>query len=155
MKILLSIKPEFVEKIFNGEKRYEFRKQIPKENVEKVFIYESAPTQSIVGWFLINKTISGHPDYIWERCKQDGGIDKKRFYSYCGMRNTIHAFEIGEIHKYEQPINPYHNTDNFVPPQNYMYLQSSDRFDDLPPTHSHTAQPSLYSVPALAIMPRV
>ena len=26
MKVLLSIKPEFVEKIFSGEKRFEYRK---------------------------------------------------------------------------------------------------------------------------------
>ena len=30
MKVLLSIKPEFVEKIFSGEKRFEYRKNIFK-----------------------------------------------------------------------------------------------------------------------------
>ena len=30
MKVLLSIKPEFVEKIISGEKKFEFRKSLPK-----------------------------------------------------------------------------------------------------------------------------
>lgn len=30
MKVLLSIKPEFAERIFNGSKKYEFRKVIFK-----------------------------------------------------------------------------------------------------------------------------
>ena len=33
MKVLLSIKPEFAEKIFNGTKKYEFRKSIFKNKV--------------------------------------------------------------------------------------------------------------------------
>ena len=66
MKILLSIKPEFVAKIFNGEKRVEFRKMIPKKHFDKVFIYESSPTQHIVGWFSVSRVIKGHLDKIWK-----------------------------------------------------------------------------------------
>ena len=35
MKILLSIKPEFAEKIFSGSKKYEFRRRIFKAPGEK------------------------------------------------------------------------------------------------------------------------
>ena len=34
--ILLSIKPEYVERIFNGSKKYEFRKYLTQEKVEKI-----------------------------------------------------------------------------------------------------------------------
>ena len=33
--ILMSIKPEYVNKIFSGEKKYEYRKRICKNNIEK------------------------------------------------------------------------------------------------------------------------
>lgn len=131
MHILLSIKPEFVEKIFNGEKRFEFRKQIPKQNIDKVFVYASAPTQNIVGWFIVDRIISGHPVDVWKRCKQDSGIDEKRFYLYCGDKNMVHAFQIREIHKYEKPVDPFEEAENFVPPQNYMYLHNSHPFDEI------------------------
>ena len=36
MKVLLSIKPEYVDKIFSGEKRYEYRKSMFKnKNIDK------------------------------------------------------------------------------------------------------------------------
>ena len=43
MKVLLSIKPEFVEAIFSGEKLYEYRKAIFKKNVTTVVIYATKP----------------------------------------------------------------------------------------------------------------
>ena len=40
MKVLLSIKPEFADKIFNGTKKYEFRKSIFKnKDVDTVVVY--------------------------------------------------------------------------------------------------------------------
>ena len=48
MKVLLSIKPEFVEKIFAGTKKYEFRKSLFKKNgVKDVVIYASAPIKRV------------------------------------------------------------------------------------------------------------
>ena len=49
MKVILSIKPEFVEKIINGEKKFEYRRKIFKKDVEKVLIYASSPIKLVVG----------------------------------------------------------------------------------------------------------
>jgi predicted transcriptional regulator len=43
MKALLSIKPEFVDKIISGEKKYEYRKRIFKQKIEAVVIYCTMP----------------------------------------------------------------------------------------------------------------
>lgn len=48
--ILLPIKPVFVERILSGEKWYEFRKRLPLD-IERVVIYETAPTKKVVGEF--------------------------------------------------------------------------------------------------------
>ena len=128
MKILLSIKPEFVAKIFNGEKRVEFRKMVPKKHFDKVLIYESSPTQQIVGWFSVSKIIKGHPDKIWKSCKDIGGIEKSRYYEYCNGNAKIYAFEIKEVHKFAKPINPFVIDNTFTPPQNFAYLNSSSIF---------------------------
>ena len=37
--VLMSINPEYVELIFNGEKKYEFRKNVCKRRVDKIIIY--------------------------------------------------------------------------------------------------------------------
>lgn len=50
MKVLMSIKPEFADKIFDGSKRYEFRRMIFKQPaVKKVVVYASAPVQMVIG----------------------------------------------------------------------------------------------------------
>ena len=51
MNVILSIKPEFVEKIFSGEKQYEYRKILFKQKVDTVYIYASRPISKIVGEF--------------------------------------------------------------------------------------------------------
>ena len=52
MELLLSIRPEFVEKIISHEKKYEFRKRIFRKNVDKIFIYSSSPEKKIIGYFV-------------------------------------------------------------------------------------------------------
>ena len=47
--ILLSIKPEFSEKIFNETKKYEFRKRVARKKVEKIVVYATSPVKKIVG----------------------------------------------------------------------------------------------------------
>ena len=54
MKVLLSIKPEFADKIFNGTKKYEFRKSIFKnKDVDTVVVYASSPCKYIINWYTI------------------------------------------------------------------------------------------------------
>ena len=50
MKVVLSIKPEFANKIFEGTKKYEFRRAIFKNpNIKKVVVYSSSPVKKIIG----------------------------------------------------------------------------------------------------------
>lgn len=131
MKILLSIKPEFVFKIFTGEKRFEFRKKIPKKHFKKVFIYESSPTQNVVGWFIVSRIIKDDPDTIWDECNSKSGIEKQNYYNYCNGNQKIYALEIKEYHKFDDPINPFNLISNFMPPQNFTYLDSSNSLSSL------------------------
>ena len=41
--ILLSIKPEYVNKIIAGTKKYEFRKHLAQGDIQKIIIYSTAP----------------------------------------------------------------------------------------------------------------
>ena len=82
MKVLLSIKPEFVEKIFAGTKKYEFRKSLFKKNgVKYVVIYASAPIKRVVGEFEIDDILSDDVDVIWDRTQKYSGITKAFYQS--------------------------------------------------------------------------
>lgn len=55
MRILLSINPEYVEKIFSGTKKYEYRKNIFKnKEVKTILIYSTSPIKKIGNYSAIN-----------------------------------------------------------------------------------------------------
>ena len=47
--ILMSIKPEYVKKIFDGTKKYEYRKTKCKIKPTKIIVYASTPVKKVVG----------------------------------------------------------------------------------------------------------
>ena len=47
--VLMSIKPEYVSNILNGKKKYEFRKNACKKEIEKMIIYSTSPISKVVG----------------------------------------------------------------------------------------------------------
>ena len=57
MKVMISIKPEFADKIFTGIKKYEFRKVLFKNNdIDTVIVYASSPVQKVIGEFKIKRS---------------------------------------------------------------------------------------------------
>ena len=103
MKVLLSIKPEFVEKRFAGTKKYEFRKSLfRKGGVKHVVIYASAPVKRVVGEFEIDDILSDDVDVVWDRTQKYSGITKAFYKSYFQNRKTANAIQIGHIKKYEE-----------------------------------------------------
>lgn len=103
MKVLLSIKPEFVEKIFAGTKKYEFRKTLfKKANVTKVIIYASSPVKRVVGEFTIENILSDDVNTIWEQTKKDSGITKDFYNSYFDKKQRANAIKIGHLTKYKK-----------------------------------------------------
>ena len=102
MKVLLSIKPEFVEKIFAGTKKYEFRKSLfRRSDVKNVVIYASSPVKRVVGEFEIDDILSDDVDSLWERTKKHSGITKTFYKSYFQNKKTANAIQIGHLIKYE------------------------------------------------------
>ncbi|HJJ41714.1 MAG TPA: ASCH domain-containing protein [Methanocorpusculum sp.] len=121
MKVLLSIKPEYADRIFSGEKKYEFRRTIfSRPDVDEVVIYETSPVKRIVGSFTVKKVHKYKPAVLWKKTREYAGIDEKHFFEYFRGCDTAYAIEIGDVKRYESPINPWENV-NFVPPQSFVY----------------------------------
>lgn len=122
MRVLLSIKPEFAFKIFEGTKKYEFRKVIFKNpNIRTVIVYASSPVQQVIGEFEIADIFSFNPEIIWEMTKKHSGITKEYFYTYFADREIAHAIKIKNTKKYRTPLS-IKDDFNVVPPQSYVYL---------------------------------
>lgn len=103
MKILLSIKPQYVERILNGTKRFEFRKVKCKNDVDSILIYETAPVMRVVREARINGVIEDTPDRIWERTRDFAGISKPMFDSYFQGADRAVAYVLSDVVKYDNP----------------------------------------------------
>lgn len=122
MKVLLSIKPEYVEKIFSGEKIFEFRKVSFKKPVDTVVIYATMPIGKIVGEFEIEDIISCPPQDLWEKTKEQAGISFEFFQDYFLTKDIAHAIKIKNVKKYKTERNPYSEMPNFFAPQSFRYI---------------------------------
>lgn len=125
MDVLLSIKPEFSEKILSGEKRYEFRKtkfSDPSE-VESIYMYASSPVQRIVGAFTIGEITTGEPETLWAKYGEESGIDERsQFMDYYAGTETGHAIEVEDVTRLSQPVDPRDFIHDFRPPVSFQYV---------------------------------
>lgn len=126
MKILLSIKPEFALKILNGDKKYEFRKSaFANVGATCVVIYATKPLGKIIGEFDVSEVFIDAPEVIWERTKSFAGIGKVKFDEYYFGRETAVALAVGEVRKYDVPLELGELGGKITPPQSFMYLNDS------------------------------
>ncbi|MCY8233463.1 ASCH domain-containing protein [Priestia endophytica] len=123
MKVLLSIKPEYAEKIFNGEKIYEYRRSIFKrKDIDTVVVYSTKPEGKIVGEFLIDQIITEEIESLWEKTESHSGISYDFFRSYFHDKEKGFAIKIKKTTKYEKPLSPYDFDENFRAPQSFCYI---------------------------------
>lgn len=126
MKILLSIKPEYAEKILDGTKKFEFRRRVhTRLEVETVVIYATMPVGRVVGEFSIKCIHSAAPAVIWDRTRSQAGITREFYRRYFSGRKTAHAIEIREAKRYSepQPLNKFLTSG--IAPQSYAYISSA------------------------------
>ena len=120
-KMLLSIKPEYVNKIMSGKKRYEFRKFHCRDDIDTIVIYATTPVKRVIGEVTIISIIEGCVDDVWERTASKGGITKTAFQEYYKNKNTAVAYELGEITTYKEPIELSSIGLSYVP-QSFAYI---------------------------------
>lgn len=101
--ILLSIKPEYVKKIFSGEKKYEFRKHLPQEPVDRIIVYSTDPEQKVVGEMVVTGTLKMSPTRLWEQTKHSAGISREKYRKYFKGCKYALAYQLGETTLYESP----------------------------------------------------
>jgi len=122
MKVLLSIKPEFAEKIFEGTKKYEFRRSVFKnKNVKTVVVYASSPIQRVIGEFEIDSILNDELSSLWNTTKDYSGISKNFFFEYFSNKEKGYAIKIKKTKKYKKPLS-IKDDFNATPPQSFMYL---------------------------------
>lgn len=111
---LISIKPEYAQRIWDGTKTIEFRRVKPKA-CSRCYVYESG-TEEITGFFDVWQVSLGY----WKDHKPCYGIDHDRLMSYSRGRK-IWGLHIINARKFLQPVKMKCVLDG-RPPQNFRYL---------------------------------
>lgn len=124
MKVLLSIKPQFAELIFNGTKKFEFRKVVYKNpNIKTVVVYASSPVQKVVGEFTVDEILETDLRSLWRETKLHSGISEAFFDEYFANREIGFAIKIAKTKEYEEPLCLKKDFNINFPPQSFMYLK--------------------------------
>ena len=127
MDVLMSIKPQYVEKIISKEKTYEFRKSIFKKEVNNVIIYATSPEKKIVGSFELEDIIKDTPSNLWNNFSDKAGISKKDFFDYFKGKDVGFALKIGKLNILDDFID-VDCLEDFRAPQSFMYVVDKDEF---------------------------
>ncbi|WP_045056246.1 ASCH domain-containing protein [Aliterella atlantica] len=128
--ILLSIKPEYANKIFDGMKVVELRRIRPKlEEGDLVIVYASSPKKALIGAFEVEKVVQKPLLELWKEVKEIAGISYKEFRSYYKGLSVGCGIYLNKTHHFSQPIELERlrqEWNNFQPPQSYRYLKPSE-----------------------------
>jgi len=123
--LLISIRPRFVELIFEGAKTVELRRVKPRLQAgDLVVVYASGSTMAIVGAFEVTGVTEATPKHIWRKHNGGSGLEKDEFDQYFDGKTTGYAIQIGRRWKLPCPISlqtlrQLHG--GFRPPQSYHY----------------------------------
>ena len=125
MNIILSIKPEFANKIFEGDKKFEYRRSIFKnKNVSKVIVYASSPISKVIGEFEIGEILFKDLKTLWKETKEFSGITEDYFYEYFVGKENGFAIEVKRVKRYRKEL-CIRESFGKVPPQSFTYIEES------------------------------
>ena len=123
MKLLISIKPKYVEQIMLGNKTFELRRRFTSKDIDSMLIYRTRDEMKIVGEVHIKKVHKLKLPELWKMVKGKSFVSKEEFYAYYENLTEGYAIELDEINHY----------DNYVslkeygvkrPPQSYMFVNA-------------------------------
>ena len=122
-KILLSIKPKYVDAIITGTKTVEYRTRIRKDTeVTTALIYRTGDLKKVVAEFTIGGIIEGTPEQVWAQTKEMGGIEEKDYFRYFANNDRAYAYRICNLTVYPEPVS-LRSLGVDKAPMSFMYIE--------------------------------
>lgn len=120
--IVISIHPCYVEKIWSGEKIFEYRRQIPN-HIKYMLIYSTAPVKMITSFVEVETILTDSVESIWQKTKNNSGISQQNYFQYFNGCEKANAIKLKNVHKLDTflPLNFLEGIQNA--PQSFIYLK--------------------------------
>lgn len=119
---LMAIQPQYAQAILAGDKTVEFRKRALAPDVDTVLIYETVPTQRVVGIFKVDDTVRLTPSSLWRRFGSVGSISRPDFMSYYDTNRTGVGLVVGTVVRLAVPVSLSDLQPRPAVPQSFSYL---------------------------------
>ncbi|MGC1219232.1 MAG: ASCH domain-containing protein [Phormidesmis sp.] len=128
--LLLSIRPKYASKIFEGIKDVELRRTRPRLiRGDLVIVYASSPTKALVGVFEVREVIQKPLMELWNDVKGRACVSYNEFRTYYKGLSIGCGIILTKTHYFEKPVELdclRKEWDNFRPPQSYRYLKPNE-----------------------------
>lgn len=137
-KILMSIMTKYSNKIFNGTKLWEFRKNLPnisQDDNSTIVVYSSKEEKAIVGEFKIGRILKCPFEDLMRITGNE--YDEKAikwFKEYYKGKEICCALEVVEPVRYKKQIGLkeiQQEITSFRAPQNFLYIKKGDKLEQM------------------------
>ena len=119
---LLSVKPEYAERIVAGSKRVEFRRSGFARPVSHIVLYATQPVGRMLAMCEVAAIHRGAPASMWRSFGTVGGIGADRYWAYYQGATTAIAIGIRRVHRLARELSLREVGIEGPPPQSYRYL---------------------------------
>lgn len=129
-QLLMSVRPEFADRIMRRKKTVELRRKFSTRWIgHRINIYASAPVMSLVGEARIAGVAVNQPEKIWDKYHDRVGCTRAEFDAYAAGAEEIYAIELDEVQPYRAGL-PLTLVSHYVkealtPPQSYFTLEKN------------------------------
>ena len=129
--LMLSIRPKYAGRIFDGTKSVELRRLRPRVSMgDIVVIYVSAPIGAVLGSAKVGCVLEDRPTRLWKSVGAQCGLTRAEFASYFSGVTMGFGIVLHDPFRREKPVTLQQlqrDMPKFRPPQGYKYLR-----EDLP-----------------------
>ena len=126
--IMISLKPEYIQMILRGEKKYEYRRGILYKEACHALIYSSSPQMSLFFYAKLGEPVIAPREEISQLRESEGGCSYEEMMAYLEGAKQCSATPILEYKKFKE-IDLYELRqlkEGFHPPQRVTYLKEGD-----------------------------
>lgn len=126
--VLISIHPEYVEKILSGEKEWEFRRVWTKRPVDYLVVYSTSPVKQILAIVETGTEVRGSAFKLWELSRDfRGGVSRRKLYSYFNGKKEGIAIQIKRKKVFKNGLDPKEVFgEKFRAPQSFQFLNDKE-----------------------------
>ena len=132
---LISIKPEYVEKIISRSKTVEIRnRKINLPSGSRLWIYATLPRGCMAAVAIIRDVIIDSPSKIWNHYHDHIKVPKPVFHSYVNHSPIISAIRLKKVYTIQSNLTLNHirsEIEGFHPPQFLKYMYQGNPLLDL------------------------